>query len=114
MRAESRMSSIVVSGIAGQVHLSRVASIRSLAFSRHCSFCSCESWVGGGGVYGGGRAADRRISVGESSEEWLMMRTAMRTVTVMNREWEYCGVCSIVGVSKADWGCGRWIVEVYK
>ena len=65
-------------------------------------------------MYGGGRAADRRISVGESSEEWLMMRTAMRTVTVMNREWEYCGVCSIVGVSKADWGCGRWIVEVYK
>jgi hypothetical protein len=24
-------------------------------------------------VYGGGRTADRRISVGESSEEWLMI-----------------------------------------
>ena len=70
--AELRISSIAVSGTEGKVHLSRVASMRSLAFSRHCSFCSWDSVVGGGGVYAGGRVADRRISVGESSEEWLM------------------------------------------
>ena len=67
--AESRMSSIVVSGTDGYVHLSSVAFMSSLAFSRHCSHCSCDSVVGGGGVYGGGSTADRRISVGESSEE---------------------------------------------
>ena len=70
--AELRISSIAVSGIEGKVHLSIVASMRSLAFSRHCSFCSCDNVVGGGGVYGGGRVADRRISVGDSSEEWLI------------------------------------------
>jgi hypothetical protein len=36
------------------------------------------------------------------------------TVEMVNGEWEYWRVCGVVGVSKADWGCGRWIVEVYK
>ena len=67
--AELQMSSIAVSGTEGYVHLSIVASIRSLVDSRHWSFCSCDSVVRGGGVYGGGRLADRRILVGESSDE---------------------------------------------
>ena len=70
--------------------------------------------VRGGGVYGGGRTTDRRILVGESSEEWLILGSAVRTVKMMSGEWEYWGVCSVVRVFKADWGCGRWIVEVYK
>ena len=65
-------------------------------------------------MYGGGRTADRRISVGESSEEWLILGSAVRTVKMMSWEREYWGVCGVVGVSKANWGCGRWIVEVYK
>ena len=71
--AESRISSIAVSGMEGKVHLSIVASMRSLAFSRHCRFCSCDNVVGGGGVYSGGWLADRRTSIGDSSEEWLML-----------------------------------------
>jgi hypothetical protein len=67
--AKLRMLSIVVSGTDGYVHLSSIASISSLAFSHHCSRCSCDSVVGGGGVYGGGSMVDHRISVGESSEE---------------------------------------------
>ena len=63
--------------------------MRSLAFLRHCSFCSCESLVGGGGVYGGGETADRRFSVGESSDEWLMVKSAVGTVKVVNWEWKY-------------------------
>ena len=31
-------------------------------------------------MYGGGRTADRRISVGESKEEWLMLGSAVGTV----------------------------------
>ena len=58
--------------------------MRSLAFSRHCSFCSCDSVVGGGGVYEGGGTADRRISVGESSEEWLILGLAVRTVAMVS------------------------------
>ena len=112
--AELRMSSITVSGMDGYVHLSSVASISSLACSCHCSCCSCDSAVGGGGVYGGGNTADCRILVGESSEEWLILGSAMGTVEVMSWEWKYRRVCCVVGVSKADWGCGRWIVEVYK
>jgi hypothetical protein len=65
-------------------------------------------------VYGGGRTTDRRISTGESSEEWLILGLAVRTVKMVSWKWEYRRVCSIVGVSKADWGCGGWIVEVYK
>ena len=65
-------------------------------------------------MHGGGRTADRRISVGESSEEWLILGSTMRTVKMVSREWEYRGICGVVGVFKADWGCGRWIVEVYK
>ena len=65
-------------------------------------------------MYGGGRTANRRISVGESSEEWLILGSAVRTTEMMEWKWEYWGVCCVVGVSKADWGCGRWIVEVYK
>ena len=65
-------------------------------------------------MYGGGRATERKISVGELSEEWLILGSTMRTVTVVNKKWKYLGVCCVVGVSKADWGCGRWIVEVYK
>ena len=65
-------------------------------------------------MYGGGRTANRRISVGESSEEWLIVGSAVRTVKMVNREREYRGVSGVVRVSKADWGCGRWIVEVYK
>ena len=38
----------------------------------------------------------------------------MGTVEMVSGRWKYRGVCSVVGVSKADWGCGRWIVEVYK
>ena len=108
------MSSIVVSGTEGYVHLSIVASMRSLAFSRHCSLCSCDSVVGGGGVCGGGRTAECRTSVGESSDEWLILGTAVRTVEMVSREWEYRGFCGVVGVSKADWGSGRRVIEVYK
>ena len=68
--------------------------------------------VGGGGVYGGGETADRRISVGESSEEWLI--STVRTMEMMCWEWEDEGICCVVGVVNADWGCGWWIVEVYK
>ena len=63
-------------------------------------------------MYGGGRTADRRISVGESSEEWLI--SAVRTVEVMCWEWEDEGICCVVGIVNADWGCGWWMVEVYK
>ena len=38
----------------------------------------------------------------------------MGTVEVMSGEWKQGRVCCVVGVSKADWGCGWWIVEVYK
>ena len=110
--AELRMSSIAVRGVEGKVHLSSVVSIRSLAFSRHWSFCSCDSVVGGGGVYGGGRTVDRRISVGESSEEWLI--SAVRAMEMMCWEWEEVRICCVVGVVNVDWGCGWWIVEVYK
>ena len=57
--------------------------------------------------------ADRKISVGESSKEWLMTRSTVRTVRMVDWEWKYWRVGSIVGGSKADWGCGWWIVEVY-
>ena len=63
-------------------------------------------------MYGGGRLADRRTSVGESSEEWLI--SAVRTVMMMCWEWKYRGLCGVVRVSKADWGSERRIVEVYK
>ena len=33
---------------------------------------------------------------------------------VMNWEWEYERVSCVVGVVRADWGCGRWLIEVYK
>ena len=72
--AEFRMSSRVVSGTAGYIHLSMVAFMSSLAFSRHWSLCLWDNWFGGGGVYGGGDIACRKISVGESSEEWLMVK----------------------------------------
>ena len=65
-------------------------------------------------MYGGGRTAEHRISVGESSEEWLILGLAVRTVKMVDWEWEYWRVGSVVRVFKADWGCGRWIVEVYK
>ena len=65
-------------------------------------------------MYGGGRTANRRISVGESSDEWLILGSTVRTIKVMDREWKYWGVCRVVRVSKANWGCGRWVVEVYK
>ena len=65
-------------------------------------------------MYGGGRTADRRISVGESSEEWLILGSAVGTVKMVDWKWECWGVCGVVGVSKADWGCKRRIVEVYK
>ena len=56
-------------------------------------------------MYGGGRMAERRISVGESSEEWLMAGSAVGTVEVMNWEWKYRRVGGIVGVFEVDWGC---------
>ena len=65
-------------------------------------------------MYRGGDMADRRISVGESSEEWLILGSAMGTVEMVSREWEYRRICCVVGSSNANWGCGRWIVEVYK
>ena len=68
--------------------------------------------VGGGGVYGGGRAVERKISMGESSEEWLI--STVRTVEVMCWGWEDRRVCCVVGVVNVDWDYGRWIVEVYK
>ena len=88
--------------------------MRSLAFSHHCSFCSCDSVVRGGGVYGGGRTADRRISVGESSEEQLILGSTVGTVEMVNWEWKQRGVCGVMRVSKVDWDCRGWIVEVYK
>ena len=57
---------------------------------------------------------DRRISVGESREEWLILGSAMGTVKVMHGEWKQLRVCGVVGVFRADWGFGGWIVEVYK
>ena len=63
-------------------------------------------------MYGGGRTIDRRISMGESREEWLIL--AVRTVEMMDGEWEQLRVCGVVRISRADWGFGRWIVEVYK
>ena len=42
------------------------------------------------------------------------MRSTVGTVTMMDGEREQWRVCSVVGVFKADWGCGGWIVEVYK
>ena len=68
--------------------------------------------VGGGGVYGGGVTVDRKTSVGESSEEWLI--STVRTVEVMCREWKEVRVCCVVGVVNSDWGCGWRVVEVYK
>ena len=65
-------------------------------------------------MYGGGRTADRRISVGESSEEWLMIGSTVKTIGMVDWEWKYWGVGGVVRGSKADWGCGGWIVEVYK
>ena len=65
-------------------------------------------------MYGGGRTVNLRISVEESKEEWLMLGSTVGTVKMVNREWKYWRVCGVVGVSKVDWGCGRWIVEVYK
>ena len=65
-------------------------------------------------MYGGSRATDCRILAGELSEEWLILGSAVRTVKMVSWKWEYWGVCGVVRVSKADWGCGRWIVEVYK
>ena len=53
-------------------------------------------------MYRGGWMADCNISVGESSDEWLMMRSAMGTMEVMNREWKYWGVGSVVGVFDVD------------
>ena len=63
-------------------------------------------------MYGGGRTVDRKISVGESSEEWLI--SAVGAVAVMCWKWEDGRICRIVGVVNADWGYGWWIVEVYK
>ena len=40
-------------------------------------------------MYGGGRMVNCRISVGESSEEWLMMRSTVGAVKMVNWEWEY-------------------------
>ena len=64
-------------------------------------------------MYGGGRTADHRTSVGELSEEWLMTGLTVGTMKMVNWEWKYWRVGGVVGVSKVDWGCGRWIVEVY-
>jgi hypothetical protein len=52
--------------------------------------------------------------VGESREEWLILGSAVGTMKVMSGEWKQLRVCGVVGVSKADWGFGRWVVEVYK
>ena len=65
-------------------------------------------------MYGGGRTVDRRISVGESSEEWLMTRSTVGAMRMVNWEREYRRLGCIVGVFKIDWGCGRWVVGVYK
>ena len=54
-------------------------------------------------MYGGGRTVDRRISVGESSEEWLI--STVRTVEMVYWEWKDERVCCVVGVVNADWGC---------
>ena len=62
---------------------------------------------------GGGMAA-RRISVGESSDEWLILVTAVGTMKMVSWEWEEEGVGCVVGVVGTDWGCGRRVVEVYK
>ena len=63
-------------------------------------------------MYGGGETVDRRISVGESSEEWLI--STVRTVEMVCWEWKEMRVCCVVGIVNADWGCGWWIVEIYK
>ena len=55
---------------------------------------------------------DRRISVGESREEWLI--STVGTVKMVNGEWKQLRVCGVVGVSKTDWGFRWQIVEVYK
>ena len=56
-------------------------------------------------MYGGGRTVDRKISVGESSEEWLILGSAMRAMETVGRKWEQWRVCGVVRVSKVDWGC---------
>ena len=63
-------------------------------------------------MYGGGVVVDRRISVGESSKEWLI--STVRAVEVMCWEWKEVRICCIVRVVNSDWGCGWRIVEVYK
>ena len=65
-------------------------------------------------MQGGGRTVNRKISVGESREEWLILGSAVGTVKMMSGEWKQLRVCGVMGVSKADWGFGRWVVEVYK
>ena len=65
-------------------------------------------------MYGGGRTVVRRISVGESREEWLILGSAVRTMEMVDGEWKQLRVCGIVGVSRTDWGLGRRMVEVYK
>ena len=52
--------------------------------------------------------------MGDSREEWLILRSTMGTMKVMSGEWEQLRVCGVVRISRADWGFGRWIVEVYK
>ena len=65
-------------------------------------------------MYGGGRTADRRISAGELSEEWLMTRLTVRTVGMVDWEWKDWGISGVVRGSKMNWGGRGWIVEVYK
>ena len=43
-----------------------------------------------------------------------MTGSAVGTVGMVDWEWKYWRVGSIVGGSKADWGCEGGIVEVYK
>ena len=63
-------------------------------------------------MYGGGRIVDRRISVGESSEEWLI--SAVWTVKLVCWERKDGRICGVVGVVDVNWVCRWWIVEVYK
>ena len=65
-------------------------------------------------MYGGGRTADRRISVGESREEWLIAGSTVGTMKMVYGKWKQLRVCGVVGVFRTDWGFGRWMVEVYK
>ena len=65
-------------------------------------------------MYGGGSTAARRISVGESSDEWLILATTVGTVEMVSWEREEEWIGCIVGGVGANWGCGRRIVEVYK